>query len=107
MARPRQFDEAQAVDAAMRIFWSSGYEATSTEQLCEATGLGRSSIYNTFKSKHDLFRQAMSHYAELKNAELLALLESEQSIRSKIRALFDVAVVEATNGNRDGCLVEG
>ncbi|MFF2809007.1 TetR/AcrR family transcriptional regulator [Streptomyces sp. NPDC058000] len=76
MARPRKFDEGRAVDAAMEAFWAAGYEATSTQDLCDATGLGRSSIYNTFKSKHDLFERALARYMEHKNAELAELLGS-------------------------------
>ncbi|MFB7368729.1 TetR/AcrR family transcriptional regulator [Streptomyces sp. NPDC056222] len=77
MARPRMFDEARALDAAMHLFWEKGYEATSTQDLCEATGLGRSSIYNTFASKHALFLRALARYTEMTTSGQLALLEDE------------------------------
>ncbi|HEY4569169.1 MAG TPA: TetR/AcrR family transcriptional regulator, partial [Kribbella sp.] len=44
----------------MRLFWTSGYEATSTQDLCAATGLGRSSVYNTFTSKKALFQRTLT-----------------------------------------------
>ncbi|MEU8784180.1 TetR/AcrR family transcriptional regulator [Streptomyces sp. NPDC048637] len=107
MARPRKFDEEQAVDAAMEAFWAAGYGATSTQDLCDATGLGRSSIYHTFKSKHDLFERALARYMECKNAELFALLESELSAREKIRALLQRVIDEECADDADGrgCLV--
>ncbi|MFF4407572.1 TetR/AcrR family transcriptional regulator [Streptomyces sp. NPDC001404] len=93
MGRPRQFDEQQAVAAACGAFWSKGYEATSTQDLCEATGLGRSSIYNTFTSKDHLFRRALAHYADTMTARQLALLGEEgRSAVEKIRALFEVVI---------------
>ncbi|TBO57471.1 TetR/AcrR family transcriptional regulator [Streptomyces kasugaensis] len=108
MARPRKFDEERAVDAAMEAFWAAGYEATSTQDLCEATGLGRSSIYNTFKSKHDLFERALARYMECKSAELTELLESELPARDKIRALLQRVIDEesaARGADGRGCLV--
>lgn len=107
MARPRKFDEERAVDAAMEAFWAAGYEATSTQDLCEATGLGRSSIYNTFKSKHDLFERALARYMESKAAELTELLESELPARDKIRALLQRVIDEESARGADGrgCLV--
>ncbi|MFI0784564.1 TetR/AcrR family transcriptional regulator [Streptomyces lydicus] len=107
MARPRKFDEARAVDAAMEAFWAAGYEATSTQDLCDATGLGRSSIYNTFKSKHDLFERSLARYMERKNGELAALLAGELPARQKIRALLQRVIDEecAEDADGRGCLV--
>ncbi|MDJ0461785.1 TetR/AcrR family transcriptional regulator [Streptomyces sp. H27-C3] len=107
MARPRKFDEEQAVDAAMEAFWAAGYEATSTQDLCEATGLGRSSIYNTFKSKRDLFDRALARYMEFKNAELTALMESDLPVREKLRTQLQLVIDEEFGRGRDGrgCLV--
>ncbi|MEJ3653946.1 TetR/AcrR family transcriptional regulator [Actinomycetes bacterium KLBMP 9759] len=88
MPRPRTFDEERAVDAAMRAFWTKGYESTSTHDLSTATGLGRSSIYNTFACKHDLFEKALRRYAEVRTASLLELLAGPGSIREKVRTVF-------------------
>ncbi|MGK5554142.1 TetR/AcrR family transcriptional regulator [Actinomadura kijaniata] len=104
MARPRKFDEERAVEAAMRAFWAAGYEATSTEDLCRATGLGRSSIYNTFRSKHDLFEKALRHYISVKNAQLFERLENGRPIRERIREMFDGVIAEETEDGL-GCLV--
>ncbi|AJT64700.1 TetR/AcrR family transcriptional regulator [Streptomyces chattanoogensis] len=107
MARPRKFDEGRAVDAAMEAFWAAGYEATSTQDLCDATGLGRSSIYNTFKSKHDLFERALARYMECRNGELFELLESELPARQKLRTVLQRVIDHefAKDADGRGCLV--
>ncbi|WP_067534531.1 TetR/AcrR family transcriptional regulator [Nocardia crassostreae] len=104
MARPRAFDEDRAVDAAMRAFWTTGYEGTSTQALCAATGLGRSSIYNTFASKHDLFERALRHYMNTKNDTIFELLHADTPAREKIRALL-WQVIDAPEDDPVGCLV--
>lgn len=109
MPRPKEFDEEQALDAAMRTFWANGYEATSTEDLCRATGLGRSSIYNTFTSKHELFKRALVRYTELMTAGQIALLEDEtRSPGQRLRDLFDAIIAGEVEHRRDdrgiGCL---
>ncbi|MEU1024005.1 TetR/AcrR family transcriptional regulator [Streptomyces sp. NPDC005900] len=109
MARPRTFDEERALDAAMRAFWVNGYEATSTQDLCEATGLGRSSIYNTFTSKHDLFRRALARYMQRMNAGQIEILEDgERSATERVRALFariiDGEFEHREDGRSIGCL---
>ncbi|MEE1756138.1 TetR/AcrR family transcriptional regulator [Streptomyces sp. SP18CS02] len=109
MARPRLFDEERALDAAMRAFWAHGYDATSTQDLCEATGLGRSSIYNTFSSKQDLFRRSLTRYMDMMTGAQLALLADEgRPAVERIRALFAKVVeddlAQRGNGRSPGCL---
>ena len=105
MARPRQFEEERAVEAAMRAFWESGYEATSTQELCEATGLGRSSIYNTFSSKHDLFTRALTLYMDARTANAVEVLEdAARPVRERLRTVLEWSVT-APADDPVGCLV--
>ncbi|MEM1378737.1 MAG: TetR/AcrR family transcriptional regulator [Pseudomonadota bacterium] len=62
MARPRTFDEADVVDAAMIAFWKMGYSETPIGALEEATGVKRISLYNAFGDKEGLFLAALDHY---------------------------------------------
>ncbi|WP_329113981.1 TetR/AcrR family transcriptional regulator [Streptomyces sp. NBC_01353] len=110
MARPRMFDEARALDAAMHLFWEKGYEATSTQDLCEATGLGRSSIYNTFASKHALFLRALARYTEMTTSSQLALLEDEtlspvDRLKGVMASIVEMEETHRRAGIGIGCLV--
>ena len=104
MPRPREFDEASALDAAMRAFWRAGYEATSTQDLCTATGLNRSSIYNTFHSKRALFEQALDHYMSTRTDGLVELLDEPGPVREKLRKVLWQAV-DPPPDDPLGCLV--
>lgn len=64
MGRPRGFDEAIAVDAAAEVFRRGGYAAASVDQLVEATGMHRGSLYNAFGSKHGLFLRVLDAAAD-------------------------------------------
>lgn len=64
MARTRAFDEATAVRAARSVFWRVGFDAASIPELERATGLNRSSLYNTFGSKRGLFDAAVQSYLD-------------------------------------------
>ena len=65
MARPREFDEAKALDRAMHVFWRQGYLATSTDDLMDAMGIGRGSFYNTFGSKREVYLRTLDRYLAL------------------------------------------
>lgn len=62
--RPRKFDEETVLDALTQLFWDKGYEATSMADILEVSGLKKSSLYNTFGSKRDLFRRILDRYVE-------------------------------------------
>lgn len=62
--RPRKFDEEAVLDALTELFWDKGYEATSMADILATTGLTKSSLYNTFGSKKELFRRILDRYVE-------------------------------------------
>ena len=62
--RPRAFDAAAALDAALEVFWRKGYEGATLPDLTEAMGINRPSLYAAFGNKESLFRQVLERYAE-------------------------------------------
>ena len=92
MARPREFDIDQALDAAMGAFWDRGYEATSMADLMQAMGLKKGSIYKAFTDKHDLFMKALTRYLEGMHQGLRQALASADSPREGIRTWLQMGV---------------
>ena len=64
MARPREFDETQVLEAARDAFWSTGYGGTSIDDLTTATGLGKGSLYAAFGGKRELFERVFTEHCE-------------------------------------------
>ncbi|MEL6448374.1 MAG: TetR/AcrR family transcriptional regulator [Pseudomonadota bacterium] len=84
MARPREFDEDDVIDAAMLCFWRKGFHGTTISDLEGATGISRISLYNTFKDKEGLFLAAQQCYQEMgfkMVEELLAQTELESLLK--------------------------
>ncbi|WP_069353310.1 TetR/AcrR family transcriptional regulator [Burkholderia cenocepacia] len=105
MARTREFDEREALLQAMRVFWSQGYEATSLTDLLKATGLSKSSLYDTFGSKRELFLAAFEVYRLERMRMLDGYLTSESTAFASIRAFFEMVVEHARRDERPfGCM---
>ncbi|WPO73347.1 MULTISPECIES: TetR/AcrR family transcriptional regulator [unclassified Streptomyces] len=86
MARPRQFDEQDAVVRATELFWRRGYHATSVRDLGDELKLTPSSLYRTFTDKHTLFLRALDHYRATESAQAERLLDADsRPIRHVLR----------------------
>ena len=64
MARPREFDDAAVLDAAIDCFWAEGFGGTSIRDLSERMGISGPSLYNAFGDKHGLFIQSIERYLD-------------------------------------------
>ncbi|ORM55291.1 TetR family transcriptional regulator [Pantoea conspicua] len=62
--RPKVFDREAALDKALNLFWTHGYEGTSLADLVAATGAKAPTLYAEFVNKEGLFRAAMERYVE-------------------------------------------
>lgn len=104
MSGRKQFNEASALDAAMKVFWSQGYEATSLSDLEAATGLNKSSIYNTFQSKEVLFSRCLERFIVEYGEEPIARL-NDPDFKTAITGFFDQLFKAYDNPNLpNGCL---
>ena len=88
----------------MTVFWEQGYDATSTDDLLQAMGIGRQSMYDTFGDKHRLYIEALQRYQAEYGARLLERLYATSSPLSALREVL-LAVANETPGERArGCL---
>jgi TetR/AcrR family transcriptional regulator, transcriptional repressor for nem operon len=106
VARPRQFDEEIALDAALQLFWQQGYTNTSIDDLLGAMGLNRWSMYNTFGDKEALFVRALELYVQRWRAQIAQLVTSERSPRARARRLLDGLFEQVRSDSLAwGCLI--
>jgi TetR/AcrR family transcriptional repressor of nem operon len=105
VARPRAFDEDQAVDCALNLFWRRGYEATSVRDVLQHTGLGQGSLYAAFGDKHGLYLRALDRYADRATCQVVERLKAEGPVKPAIEALLrDMADDALCDPDRKGCL---
>jgi len=106
MARPREFDDATALDAAMNCFWSNGYEATSVRDLAARMGIAGPSLYNAYGDKRSLFHQVLQRYAERSTRERIARLESTLPPKQAVRTFLGEIVERSLDDpDRRGCFL--
>jgi len=105
MARPRGFDSDDVLERATRVFWAKGFEHASLDDLCEATGLNRSSLYAAFGAKRDLYLSALARYEEGSAARIAAALEG-RPLRDGLKAFLDNLIDSIVAGpGRRGCFI--
>lgn len=105
MPRPKAFDRSEALDKAMQVFWAKGYEAASLNELTQAMGLSKSSLYGTFGCKHDLYLATLDHYCETIASRVAAgMIEAAATPVAGIQAIFSYFIEDLLSGRPDsGC----
>ena len=105
MARPREFDADTVLESATRVFWTKGFENTSLDDLCEATGLNRSSLYAAFGAKRDLYLSALARYEDGSVARIAAALRNGP-IQEGVKKFLDALIDSIVDGpGRRGCFI--
>ncbi len=106
MARPKAFNEEEVIDKAVQVFWKKGYEAASMQELVDAMGIQRGSLYAAFGSKQQLFLKSLKRYSVTVVSKLLEILESKPSAIESIELFFSQLVEHLlTAGELRSCLV--
>ncbi len=104
--RPRSFDRATALEAALLAFWEHGYEATSVSDLTRVMDIGAPSLYAAFGDKRSLFEEVVQEYGARYGSFGDRALAEEPTARAGIERMLREAAAEYTApGRPHGCLV--
>lgn len=104
--RPREFDEEEALEAALRVFWRQGYQGASLAALTEAMGMSKPSLYRAFGSKEELYNRALERYCDNQLRPHAVRLQEEPDLRKALGAfLHSVADMLTGRDLPGGCMV--
>ena len=106
MPKTELFDKEAVLDSAMHLFWRKGYHATSMQDLVEAMGINRSSIYNTFGDKFALYLESLKRYQSLERSQAHRYLLQSNSPLEAIKKFIE-GIIEAilTDKDKVGCYI--
>jgi TetR/AcrR family transcriptional regulator, copper-responsive repressor len=107
--RPRAFDPDVALSQAVDAFWDAGFAATSLDDLTEATGMNRPSLYAAFGDKQALYRKAFDAYCERTRDAFAAVFSGDERLRDALRRVYDTGIAIYLSGDNSprGCFIIG
>ncbi|ALO99946.1 TetR-family transcriptional regulator [Streptomyces hygroscopicus subsp. limoneus] len=106
--RPREFDKEQTLERALELFWSRGYGATSIQDLVDALGVERGSLYGAFGDKRRFYLEAVRLYWEVYERHLIAALDTSPllpALREILTHPVRLDELVSDVGVPQGCLV--
>jgi TetR/AcrR family transcriptional repressor of nem operon len=104
MAGVRQFDESEALDKALSLFWQKGFSQTTMQDLAEATGVQRGSLYNAYRDKETLFLRVFGVYRD-KYVDQLRKALDKPALRQALESFFGFIIKSMRTGAPTrGCL---
>ncbi len=106
MPRRKEFDREEVLLKAMRVFRDKGYEATSMQDLVDHMKINRFSLYETFKSKHELFLEALQAFSENVAIPFLnRLKDSNEGLKVIETTLMELVSRIKSGQSSNGCLM--
>ena len=111
MARPRQFNNDQVVNAIELLFWEKGYEGTSYADLTQATRLGKGSLYAAYGNKKTLYIKALENYIArevdgLGTALITQYRAAPELWRAHIGSFLNIAITAVSErADQRGCFL--
>lgn len=101
MPKVETFSRDEVLGKVITLFHEKGYSATSMQDLVDVTGLNRSSIYNSFGSKKEIYQETLNAYKSNVGKTIQKVLINTDNPLSAIYKIFTMNNV----ANLKGCLL--
>lgn len=90
--RPRAYEPDVALGKALDLFRRQGFAATSLDDLSEATGMNRPSLYGAFGDKRELYIKSYQRYREDARASMVEIFRQEMPVRQRLERIYASAL---------------
>lgn len=95
MARTKVFDEETVLNKAVNLFWKKGYNGTSAQDLVDELGISRSSLYDTYGDKYQLFKSSLLQYRKQFAGALIEISDKSDDFEKTLKDIFKYVVTES------------
>ena len=105
--RPRTFDEERALGSILETFWTRGFTACSMDELAEAAGVSKPTLYAAFGDKRTMYLRAMERFTGEFEGAVEAALEPGRPLADGLLAFYRASLERFLSGDHGprGCLV--
>lgn len=90
--RPRAYEPEVALGKALDLFRRQGFAATSLDDLSEATGMNRPSLYGAFGDKRELYIKSYQRYREDARASMVEIFRQEMPVQQRLERIYASAL---------------
>lgn len=102
--RPKIYNEEEALDKAIAVFWKKGYEAASADDLLKAMGIGKGSFYLAYKNgKQELFEKSLQRFFDKYINEFLQTVKAMDNPVAAIKAFYYQMADDSSGLRTNGC----
>lgn len=77
MARNIEFIPEEKIEQALNVFCEKGYSATTLNDLVNAMQINKSSLYNSFKDKHTLYKECLRTYGRINEEDYRSAINKQ------------------------------
>jgi TetR/AcrR family transcriptional regulator, transcriptional repressor for nem operon len=106
MARTKDFDEDAVLNKAVCLFWHKGYNGTSMQDLVDTLSISRSSLYDTYTDKHNLYLKALQFYLDSAGKRMDGLLTDAKTSKAAIKQLLELTTLDLLKDKQHkGCFM--
>jgi TetR/AcrR family transcriptional repressor of nem operon len=95
MARTKVFDEETVLNKAVNLFWEKGYNGTSAQDLVDELGISRSSLYDTYGDKYQLFKNSLLQYRKQFAGAMIEMIDTSDDFGKTLKDIFQYVVNES------------
>lgn len=95
MARTKVFNEEEVLNKAVNLFWEKGYNGTSAQDLVDELGISRSSLYDTYGDKFQLFKGSLLQYRKQFVGSMIDVIDNSNDFEKTLKDIFHYVVTES------------